>query len=466
MTLLHFSGKFKFQPPIYNNEPGNPERYFDGSITPREVHEKITSGVEPLKYFEFEFSDVFIHKITYNDGTYATNDSDDPIVGKKILLKGLLVDTSPHLERGRLFAGEFRVLDVFMGKVELAVQSDLFKIIKNDKVNINIYSADFESNLYDLTSLENDFVTTNNSKYLRDLGNQSLKIYYHVSHFDFDFCSLKGDVFGYMGLQNSEQNSDNIRISKRRVLITPTIDPALKSDLGLRNFEKESNDVGRNDMEGTYEILERNRLIIFRYLNSIPFIDAEYSIPKKYSFFIVLYYNNNKVNLGLNAEIHLDPHSISNSGGVHVIQIPIDIKRIGDLSIEVTCKKIGGIENTYMKEPEFDMVLYNYPNYLVLSSNEKKELAFNIFQKNKKMKKFDGVDLLVGYHENLYSPLVVWPVGKAYPKEEQYICNIQARNLENSGVIVDPIYGIDPESKAEPREMRVKISGDLPWDRY
>ena len=155
MTLLHFSGKFKFQPPIYNNETGSPERYFDGSITPREVHEKITSGVEPLKYFEFEFSDVFIHKITYSDGTCATNDNDDPIVGKKILLKGLLVDTSPHLERGRLFAGEFRVLDVFMGKVELAVQSDLFKIIKNKKGKVNKYSADFESNLYDLTNLEN-----------------------------------------------------------------------------------------------------------------------------------------------------------------------------------------------------------------------------------------------------------------------------------------------------------------------
>ena len=464
MTLLHFSGKFKFQPPIYNNEPGSPERYFDGSITPREVHEKITSGVEPLKYFEFEFSDVFIHKITYSDGTCATNDNDDPIVGKKILLKGLLVDTSPHLERGRLFAGEFRVLDVFMGKVELAVQSDLFKIIKNKKGKVNKYSADFESNLYDLTNLENEFVSSNNSRFLRELGGQSLKIYYHVSHFDFDFSSLKGDVFGYIGLQNPELNSNNIRISKRRVLITPNIDLELKKDLGLEKFHKESNDVVRNDMEGTYEILEKNRLILFRYLNSIPFIDPEYSIPKGYHFFIVLYYNNTKADLGLNAEIDLDPHSISNSGGVHVIQIPIDVKIVGELSIEVKCKKNRGIEKTYMKEPKFDIVLHNHPNYIVLSSNENTELAFNIFEKNKKMKKFDGVELLVGYHENLRSPLVAWPVGKAYPKEEQYICNIQARNLENSGEIVDPIYGIDPES--EPPQMRVKISGDLPWDRY
>jgi len=460
MTLLHFSGKFKYQPPFYNNEPGNPERYFNGSITPKEVHEKITAAVEPLKYFEFEFSDVFIHRITYKDGTYATNDSDDPIIAKKILLKGLLVDTAPHLERGRLFAGEVRVLDVFMGKVQLAVQSDLFKIIKNDNPKVNQYSADFESNLYDLTNLESSFVSTNNSRFLREVGDQSLKIYYHVGHFK----SLTGDVFGYIGLQNPEQDGNNYRISKRRVLITPNIDSELKNDFGLGKYDKKSKDIWRNDMEATYEILEKNRLILFRYLNSIPFIDSEYSVPKDYHFFIDLFYNNNKVNLGSNAEIDLIPHSISNSGGVHVIIVPIDIKNIGELSIELKCKKTGDIERTYMKEPIFDMVLCNYPNYIVMSSNEKTELAFNIFKKNKKMKKFDGVELLVGYHENFRSPLVAQPVGKTYAKEEQYICNIQARNLENSEAIVDPIYGIEPES--DPPQMRVEFSGDLPWDRY
>jgi len=134
------------------------------------------------------------------------------------------------------------------------------------------------------------------------------------------------------------------------------------------------------------------------------------------------------------------------------------------LSIEVKCKKNSGMEKIYMKEPKFDMVLSNHPNYLVLSSNEKIELAFNVFEKNKKIKKLDGIELLVGYHENPRSPLVAWPIGKPYPKEEQYVCTIQARNLENSGEIVDSIFGIDPES--EHNEMRVKISGELPWDRY
>lgn len=58
MSILHFSGKFKYQPPKYNNEPGNPERYFDSSISPEDVQKNITEGVEPLQYFEFEFLDV------------------------------------------------------------------------------------------------------------------------------------------------------------------------------------------------------------------------------------------------------------------------------------------------------------------------------------------------------------------------------------------------------------------------
>jgi hypothetical protein len=60
LTILHFSGKFKYYPPIYNNEPRNTEKYFNPQIDPATVKSKITDGVDPLKYFEFEFSDVYV----------------------------------------------------------------------------------------------------------------------------------------------------------------------------------------------------------------------------------------------------------------------------------------------------------------------------------------------------------------------------------------------------------------------
>ena len=52
-------------------------------------------------------------------------------------------------------------------------------------------------------------------------------------------------------------------------------------------------------MEGTYEILENNNYY-FDTLTPSHLTDSEYSIPKDYRFFIVLYYDNNKVNLGSN----------------------------------------------------------------------------------------------------------------------------------------------------------------------
>ena len=54
MSYLHFSGKFRVYPPLYNNNPLRPEKYFDPNLTPDEVKEKVTGGVDPLRYFEFE----------------------------------------------------------------------------------------------------------------------------------------------------------------------------------------------------------------------------------------------------------------------------------------------------------------------------------------------------------------------------------------------------------------------------
>ena len=48
-------------------------------LSPDDVKAKITEKVEPLQYFEFEFSNVYVKKVTYDNGTNAQ-------VRKKILL--------------------------------------------------------------------------------------------------------------------------------------------------------------------------------------------------------------------------------------------------------------------------------------------------------------------------------------------------------------------------------------------
>src|SRR5215217_3089591 len=114
MPVLHFSGKFKFQLAYFNNNPKNGARKedaydlqfdnkelkvkFDPDLTHEQLHERLLCY--PTKYFEFEFSNVKVTKITYDDGSNTEGkDNNDPIIGKSVLLKGMLVDLAPHLQR-------------------------------------------------------------------------------------------------------------------------------------------------------------------------------------------------------------------------------------------------------------------------------------------------------------------------------------------------------------------------------
>ena len=215
MPILHFSGKFRYQPPLYNNEPWNSEKYFDENISPAIVRKNITEGVEPLQYFEFEFQDVFVKMVTYDDGTSNTSEDNDAIINKRIMLKALMVDTSPHLERSRLFAGELRVIDLMIGKMQEGFESDLFTTIRSKKVgSVKKFSADFESNLYELNNLGGDFLTKENSRYFREVSlngddnnlnknsNNNFKVYFHLCKFDYGL--LEGEVYGYIGPQIPE----------------------------------------------------------------------------------------------------------------------------------------------------------------------------------------------------------------------------------------------------------------------
>ena len=101
MPILHFSGKFRSYPPLYNNYPLMPEKYFDRGYHLRMLR-KVTEGVEPLQYFEFEFYNTFVKKVTYDDGTSVSSNAEDPIIGKEIRIKGLLVDVSPASNKGAI----------------------------------------------------------------------------------------------------------------------------------------------------------------------------------------------------------------------------------------------------------------------------------------------------------------------------------------------------------------------------
>jgi len=330
MSILHFSGKFKFNVPYYNNDPSHLEVGFDQQINPLEVQKNI--GADPLQYFEFEFLDVFTSKVTYDDGTFSTNYQEDSAIGKKVLLKGLLVDVAPHLERGRLFAGEFRITDILMGKLDVAFQSELVQNIKTEKLgdiqNSSVcYSAFFDSKLYEINNLTNGEAISENSRYLKELEKikSDIKIHYTVNRFinktiDSDNSEKvvnEGDVYGYISESIPLQNSDGIRLKERNLVFNPDLEGKDKeekiNDIKLANFE---------DLVGTYEIQEENKLVVLSFINLIPLVDLEYNTLKGIRYFVKIYYGDKEIehNGEKDFEIEVNRKSFFVSGGTKVIK--------------------------------------------------------------------------------------------------------------------------------------------------
>jgi hypothetical protein len=467
MPILHFSGRFKNYPPLYNNYPWNQEKYFDSEIPPDEVKAKVTEKVDPLQYFEFEFSNVYIKKVTYDNGTNASSRREDPVIGKEIKLRGLLVDTSPHLERGRLFAGEIRIIDFVLAKLTMAVQSDLFKSIRNDSdKGASIYSAEFESSFYDSVDLINEFLREENSEFVREMSDRNknnLKIYFNLSLFDFE--SLEGEVYGYVGPFLAIEDKNGVRISGRRLLVDPTISPDLKRDFGIKQnqFEDDlepTDNVLRNDMEGSYEILREDKLVILRYINFIPFQDIKRKLPDNYIFTVTFLIDGKKTELA--SPIIIDPgkDGMSRNGGICIFKLPKYIEEPDKLSLEVNATKKGGVQYKFLQEPPYDIMLENNQRFLTLHSGKKEELRVRVYKKNRLYE--NRVTIMLKSESHPFSPSVAWWSGPNTVAENGIaVCYAQARDLENSPEVEDPTL-----PKLSEKEKPHMISGELPWDRY
>src|SRR3954454_6342945 len=103
--VLHFSGRFRYDMPEYNNSPEFTKVDFDPTL-PRDQVIK-TCGCNPAHYFKFRFEEVRVTNITYCDG--SVNCGDDPMLRQPVELDGFLVDVSPSAINARLFAGRMSV---------------------------------------------------------------------------------------------------------------------------------------------------------------------------------------------------------------------------------------------------------------------------------------------------------------------------------------------------------------------
>jgi hypothetical protein len=465
MPVLHFSGKFKFQLAYFNNNPKNDARKedaydlqfdnkelkvkFDPDLTHEQVHERLLC--DPTKYFEFEFSNVKVTKITYDDGSNTEGkDNNDPIIGKSVLLKGMLVDLAPHLQRGQLYGGQIRITDTLIGRIGKAIQSHVQKNIRvygeETKNKLFHYSAYFETELYEVFKLVDPDITEKNSRFLRELKKLNLKIFFTLSRYD--SSTNEGEAYGYIGPSLPLMTSQMLLIKNRKLLIDNSI-------FTSERYQDIVNDL-KITHEGTYpratfEVLEEESLLILRYIEIIPSIDYNNNIPNYQCFLII----SNKKESVLKEGIILDCsyEEIKRTGGIIIIKLSADQKLdIGNLNFII---KIGKDKNSLLDlliEPIWNITL-NEDECIRMYSNETILLKGKVFYKNKQHVEKSEL-ILDTKKDNESSPLVAW-----FEKEEiesnegEFHAKIVSRNLENSDKIYDPVTEDD-------------LDGDLPWDRY
>lgn len=468
MPILHFSGRFHFQLPYFNNNPKNDARKknaydlqlenknlkvgFNSELDQDEVHERLLC--DPTKYFEFEFTNVKVTRISYDDGStsYDNNNNNDPIIGKIVLLKGMLVDLAPHLQRGQLSAGKIRIVDTLIGRIKKARQSTVQRSfrVKNIKRNkLFHYSAFFEADLYEVFRLVDPSITEGNSRYVRELNNFNLKIFFYLCRYDLD--SNEGEVYGYLTCSAPAINSEGLVVRNRKL----TVDSSIFTSEKNRNIITDFNIIPEQKAthpRATFEILENNTkaLLVLRYAEIMPFIDYDNNIPnyKCYMFLSNKDVNQSKEHLILDCSYE----EIKKSGGIKVVKLSDEQRsNIETLDMAIGIQKSDEPLKNLLTEPTWNIIL-DEDECIKMYSNERIELSGKIFNKNKLY--LESKELALGTYEDPNSPLVA-----SFEKKEittdggRFNVEIISRNLENSELIYDPV-------------TKKKIKGDLPWDRY
>jgi hypothetical protein len=474
LCQYYFNGRFKFQLAYFNNRPDNDARENDSydlqlgnkelkvkfnekskDLSREEVHQRLLC--DPTKYFEFEFSNVIVSRITYDDGSNTDRkDVNESIVGKLIFLKGMLVDLAPHLQRGQLYAGDIRITDTLIGRLNKAIQSSVYgniRIIGNEerKNRLFHYSAYFETDLYDVFKLVDPYLSEQNSRFIKELKDLNLKIYFNLNRYD--IATNEGEVFGYISSYLPLTNAEGILIRNRSLIFNNSIlnnKNSLYRDI-INDFQLDPLNDGKFP-RATFEIEENTSLLILRYMDIIPFIDYNYK-TLNYQYYVILR-TNKKDGSSSYEKIMIDESydEMKKSGGIKVLKLS-DKEQfdINHLDVMVMAGKSESSLVDLLIEPKWKLIL-DEDELIKMNSNEIKKITGKVFNQSKLP--LDKQILRLESIDDEQSPLVA-----RFEKEETEVkdgifeANIVSHNLENSDKIMDPV-------------TQGELQGDLPWDRY
>jgi hypothetical protein len=481
--MIHYHGKFIFQMPEYNNDPTNDvtmdtNAKFNPALHGEEVYK--ICGCDPAHYFEFLFRNVRVSQVTYRDGSTATptntnNIQEDSILGQIIRLNGIMTDVSPSAVGAQLFAATMKVGNLLSGKLRKSVQSDLRTNVRPlnsvDPFDQENVGAHFETilDLSDKTSHEG-------SRFLRELGNlNQLEFYMHTNRYTiwntgtgYPKDRLNGDVYGYIRPVEPMIDNDGVRVKGRRLIAHPNIKDS--SEQIARTFLGATPLTRNTDIDGTYDLLKANRLLLMRYLDFISQLDRDYKTPtdkgivKEYIVFFT-----DKQNPGYRIEVGRfkgDYAEMKRTGGILVFKIPADVPINREdlaLAIHVVPRDNEKKDVPLMTESEWDIVLEGERG-LTLTSEQTANIIARVYHMNQPVYNC-SVRLLIqpsgeihfDRRRNRRSPIVSkWKDGKEKlitDVDGRVTATVQAIDLENSPEVFDPV------------ENRY-VKGELRWDRY
>ena len=249
--------------------------------------------------------------------------------------------------------------------------------------------AHFET-ILDLT----DKTSPEGSRFLRELGDLTqLEFYMHTNRYTiwnttngYPEDRLNGDVYGYIRPIEPKIDNNGIRIKDRRLIAHPRIKDS--SEQIARTFLGTIPLTRNTDIDGTYDILKANRLLLLRYLDFIPQLDRDYNTPtdtgivKEYIVFFTDRQNTDyRIELG---RFKGDYAEMKRTGGIVVFKIPNDVpinKEDLVVMVYVIPNDREKKDIPLMTESEWDIVLESERG-ITLASEQTAEIIAKVYHMN------------------------------------------------------------------------------------
>ncbi len=448
--IIHFSGRFYFGAPRYNNDPAHGAARFYQDRPRVEVVRQC--GCDPARYFDFQLLDVVVRQVTYADGTSATEG--DPLLGMPMFVRGFLVDVAPSAICPQLHAGHLCLGDkVLEGRIPKVTASPLRKNIRNDRSPFGTLAAHFDAAV-ELAGPPRD----PGSRGVFELAAPStLELHLHLNRYNGvdappEEAASTGDVFGYLRPASREVEGEPRRRGRKLVTHPDLMQPGWPFETFLQVVP---NPIPRwyppwyYDIEGSYDLSGDGRLLALRYLDFVPYLDRSRLTPDVERYDVIFDAPAGRFRAG---SFEGSLGEMQRTGGLVALRVPdgVDALREGRLSVEAVR---DGASHPIVIETEWDLVLEGDRGF-TLPSRSAARVTARVYRNNLPIA--DRAVRLVTQSHNMKSPIVA----------RFRACEVRTGPDGRAGVEVvakdlNAVHGV-----FDPGANLPTWANELPFDRY